>query len=226
MNEIIANTSVISPLLPIVVFLSFRKRNDRKALWVIFIYTIFAFLFDCVHSLNITPHVEFTLYRVFTIIEYMCFSYYLSSILQFKLKNWLILIIGIIIVAFNIKYLSSSQIVEEFDAVTTSIEAIFIIMLCIIHFYEVIQKNTVSIIYADKSFWLVAAMLVYLSANLFLFITSKYLTPEERTFYWFINDTSNTLKNILFTIAFLLPMSDQVKAKKKMNSYEQHPFLN
>src|SRR5690606_11941468 len=105
---------------------------------------------------------------------------FLHSILSFKYRDWLIAIIGIIIIGFNIKYFLSSEIIEEFDAVTTSIEAVFIIFLSLTYFYEVIQKNSVSIIYAQKRFWIVAAMLVYLSANLFLFITSKYLTPEER----------------------------------------------
>lgn len=226
MNQLIANTSILSPLLPIVVFLFFRKRNDKRPLWVFFIYLIITFLFDAIRSVNKDEQFDFYLYRVFTIIEYFCFTYFLHSILSFKYRDWLIAIIGIIIIGFNIKYFLSSEIIEEFDAVTTSIEAVFIIFLSLTYFYEVIQKNSVSIIYAQKPFWIVAAMLVYLSANLFLFITSKYLTPEERNLYWSINDTSNTLKNILLTVAFILPMREGLRSNKKTATYEQHPFLN
>lgn len=226
MNQLIANTSILSPLLPIVVFLFLKKRNNRKPLWVIFIYLILTFLFDAVRSVTQDQFLEFYLFRAFTVIEYFCFSYYLYSILTAGFKKWLIPLVGMIIIVINIKYVIGVEIIEEFDAVTTSLEAILIIFLSITYFYEVIQRNTVSIIYANKSFWIVAAMLVYLSANLFLFITSKYLTPEERNFYWFINDTSNTLKNILFTIAFILPVSENNQPKKEYNSYDEHPFLN
>ncbi len=229
-HTIFATTSFISSLLPIVVFLVLRKRNNTKPLWVIFFYIVFAFIFDIVRSLNESQVFDFYLYRIFTTLEFFAFAYYLRSILTSPFARWGIPIATIVIVGLTVKNIITADINEEFDALTTSLEALFIILLSINYFYEVIQKNSVSLIYASKSFWMVVAMLVYLSANLFLFITSKYLTPEERHFYWFINDTANTLKNILMMIAFLLPRNDLSSKADQPRPYdelfEKPPFIN
>jgi restriction endonuclease S subunit len=63
----------------------------------------------------------------------------------------------------------------------------------------------VSFIYSSKTFWIIVAILIYMSATFFLFISSEYITQEERKSYWFINSISNIIKNLLLAIAFIIP---------------------
>jgi hypothetical protein len=63
----------------------------------------------------------------------------------------------------------------------------------------------ISFIYASKTFWIIVAILVYMSATFFLFVSAEFLTQQERAAYWFINLISNLIKNILLTIAFIMP---------------------
>jgi hypothetical protein len=72
-------------------------------------------------------------------------------------------------------------------------------------FAEEIKNHEVSFIYSSKVFWVTTAVLLYLAATLFLFISAPYFTEEQMDSYWCINFISNILKNILLSIAFILP---------------------
>jgi hypothetical protein len=103
----------------------------------------------------------------------------------------------------------------NFDALPASVECILVIIFCVSFFYEQINNTEVSFVYASKKFWIIVAILIYLSATLFLFISSMYLTLEERREYWFINSISNFLKNVLLSIAFMLPNHKTTSPIKK-----------
>jgi hypothetical protein len=88
-----------------------------------------------------------------------------------------------------------------------SIEAILIIIYCIIFFYEQINNPDISFIYSSKKFWVTTAFLVYLSGTLFLFIYTSDLSEAEQFYYWPINYFFNILKNLVIALAFYIPTS-------------------
>ncbi|WP_276481898.1 hypothetical protein [Paraflavitalea pollutisoli] len=92
-----------------------------------------------------------------------------------------------------------------FDAVPASLESILMIIFCVSFFFEQITDVEVSFIYSSKTFWIIVAIMVYSSATFFLFVSAEFLTQEERKAYWFINLISNIIKNLLLTIAFIIP---------------------
>jgi hypothetical protein len=94
---------------------------------------------------------------------------------------------------------------NDFDAIPASLESTLIIIFCVCFFFEQIRDMEVSFIYSSKTFWIIVAILIYMSATFFLFISAQYFTQEERKAYWFINFISNVIKNILLAIAFIMP---------------------
>ncbi|WP_162915708.1 hypothetical protein [Paraflavitalea soli] len=184
----------------------FLKRNNEKKLWVIFAYVVLSFLTDITNgSLPKDSQVKFYFFSFFTLIEYTLFSIFLY--LNFKSKTIKVLILSAIplfyiLVAYSIVNKDQSK---NFDAIPASLESILIIIFCVCFFFEQIRDMEISFIYSSKTFWIIVAILVYMSATFFLFISAVFLSQEERAAYWFINLISNLIKNILLTIAFIIP---------------------
>jgi hypothetical protein len=204
---------VLSGLLPIVLFLVFLRRNKEAKLWVIFLYTILSLitdiLFDALPQENKVS--SFYLFSFFTITEFTIFSSFIFLQIKKKALRLFIAFSSIIFYAFAINNLltrpaSSIPISENsFDSVPASVESILVILYCILLYFEQMRRPEISFIYSTKVFWVATAFLLYLAATLFLFISTASLTEKEQEAYWPINLLSNILKNILLSIAFILP---------------------
>lgn len=205
-KKILAVLSGFSGILPIVFFLLFLKRNNEKKLWVFFTYVVLSLLTDITNgSLPENSPTRFYFFSLFTLTEYTLFSFFLY--LNFKSIRLKRLILGLLplfggLVLYSILSKSKSN---NFDALPASIESIIIIIFCVCYLFEQIRDMEVSFIYSSKVFWIVVAILVYMSATFFLFVSAEFFTLEQRRAYWFINSISNLLKNILLTIAFIIP---------------------
>lgn len=102
------------------------------------------------------------------------------------------------VILFFFLYTRSDK--KNFDSFSASIEAIVIIVLSILFFYEKISDDHPTFIYNTSYFWIVFAFMIYMAGTLFLFIVSD----NENDKYWFINNFFNIITNLLFCIAFLV----------------------
>lgn len=201
--------SIYSGILPIVSFFLFLSRNKKDGLWVILFYVTASFLTDfCFEFFNPPNNLSFFIFSLFTILEYSFFSAFIYLNFKKKIFKQIILITSLFFFTFcAISYFSAKG--NFFDSLPASIESIFIIIFCIFYYYEQINNPEVSFIYSSKKFWIVTAFLIYLSGTLFLFIYTFGLSKKEQSFYWPINMVFNTIKNLIITLAFTLPISDQ-----------------
>lgn len=193
-------------MLPIVFFLLFLKRNNEKKLWVIFVYVTLSFLNDVtLSSFPKGSQIKFYFFSFFTVVEYTLFSIFLY--LNFKSRRIKLLILGALPFFYTLVtyYIINKNQNNNFDAIPASVESILIIIFCVSFFFEQIRDMEVSFIYSSKLFWIIVAILVYMSATFFLFISAEFVSQQERLFYWFINSISNLIKNLLLTIAFIIP---------------------
>lgn len=149
--------------------------------------------------------VKFYFFSCFTVIEYTLFSIFLY--LNFKSATVKKLILGALPLFYGIVfyYIINKNQSNNFDAIPASTESILIIIFCVSFFFEQIRDMEVSFIYSSKTFWIIVAILVYMSATFFLFVSAEFVSQEERRSYWFINSISNIIKNVLISIAFIIP---------------------
>ena len=205
-KDILKIISVFSGLLPIVLFLVFLKRNKERKLWVIFLYTVLSVFTDAAFSAipEKSQKAEFYLFSLFTIIEYSIFTIFIFLQIRSKAIKWFIACSSFLFYGFAIYNVINGQI-NNFDSLPASVESVLVILFCILLFFEEMRNTEVSFIYSSKVFWVATAVLIYLAATLFLFISTAYFTMEERDSYWSINFISNILKNVLLSIAFILP---------------------
>lgn len=204
MSSLLNIISPLSTLLLIIFYLFFQKRNNDKKFWVIFVYVTLSFIFD------LLPHFfslkGFYFYSSFSVIEYFLFSYFLFLCYRDRIIKKLIIgsaVVFVLACSYSILNLYQTQ----FDYVSSSVGNTLILIFCIFFFYEQLKNPEINFIYASKSFWIVTGFLVYVSATLFLFISTGVKGKEKNPDLWLFNVIFNIIKNLLFAIAVYKPLT-------------------
>ena len=173
----------ITYILPIILFIVFCMKKATKELWVAFFYLIFSISIDFVTtSNNFGRNHRTAIWGVDTIIEFsfLTIFFYLSSNNQFLTRATKI--IGPIILSVIIySFLKSDK--EIFDSTAQFLESITLIIFSISFFFGELNKPQPYSIFSSPNFWIVLAILIYMSSTLFLFIIVNHLSPEQREKY-------------------------------------------
>jgi hypothetical protein len=211
--------AILVEILPIILFVVFRKRNIQGGLWVILLSVILSVLADWTYIIGKGHINKLYLHASFTIIEYSLFSLFLYlSFSKKSLKTILVFAsLGFYIVAGS-NFLNKAN--EEFDSLSASAEAVLIIVYSIFYLYEQVNDPSVLLVYNTKKFWIVLAFLIYFSSTLFLFIYASAMTNQEHKSYWNINNFFDELKNVLFSIGFVM------RPDKKNRYTSETPYLD
>lgn len=134
---------------------------------------------------------------IFTIIEYAIFAWlYYSMLHSLNSKRAIMLgsFVFLGIVCFSIMNFDN----RNFDNLNSGTEAVLIIIYSILFFVERMSvMDIVEPIYEKAEFWIVLGCFIYLSGNLFLFITSDLHNQTA----WMINSIFNLVRNVFFFIA-------------------------
>lgn len=171
---------------------------------IIFYYTIISLLADSIFNLfhNLIKG-RFYTFSSFTIIEFTLFSLFFYLIYEsFNFKRYIFFCFALFYVLAVFNLLKQDNYTSNFDSLTAPIESILIIICSILYFYEQLNSPKITFIYASKNFWIVAGIMMYLSAGLFLFVAASQITKDDMKRFWPINYSANIIKNILFAIAF------------------------
>jgi hypothetical protein len=184
--------ALISQVLPVAFFLVFLKRNRGEGLGVIFFYCCFSWLTEGYFLGFIFNHLNlhvpgYVVGSGFTILEFTIISWFAYTSLQGKILKYAPLAGALIFYPIAIVNFTGDE--GSFDSIPASIEAIIIISYCILMLYEQISDPKVMFVYNTKKFWITIAFFLYL--------------------YWIINNFFEILKNILFSISFIMKKSKQ-----------------
>lgn len=218
--------SIYSGILPIILFFLFLSRNKKDGLWVIFFYVVVSFLTDLSAVLfHISKNLSFFILSLFTVLEYSFFTIFIYTNLKNKIFKKVLLSVSFFFLSFCAFSYLSDKTYHFIDSLPASFESIFILIFCILYFYEQLSNPNVSFIYSSKKFWIVASFLIYFSGTLFLFIYTSNLSREEQLFYWSINLFFNTLKNLILSLAFYLPIVHS-QSYIKDNFYGKPPLTH
>ena len=110
---------------------------------------------------------------------------------------------------------------KKFDAIPATLESFLIIIYCIYYFYDQLNKPQVSFIYSTFHFWISIGIFIYLAGTFFLFVQYSIMSEQQRVDFWIINLISNILKNILFSISFIIPSTPSNSNKKLEKPYDK-----
>lgn len=169
---------------------------------MIFFYCIISYIADKTFDAIPTSAV-FYVFSFFTILEYTLFALFLYLDLKEKTFRYVMLLGSLIFYSFAIYSLLHKNLVN-FDSLPASVECILLIIYSIFFLYEQMKDPSIFYIYYSKAFWIIIAFFIYFSSTLFLFIYAASLANLERSNYWNINFIFNILKNIFFSISFVM----------------------
>ena len=199
---VVTYLAYFAEILPIIFYLVFLNRNKGEGLWVIFFYCVLSLLTEGIFRIT----QEMIVFQIFIIVQFTLFSLFFYTSLKGK-RFKLIPIIGAVIfytatiVNFNNK---------GFDSISASLASVLIIPYCILFLYEQIKDPNINFVYYNKKFWVIIAFFLYFSATLFLYIFFSTLSSQQRLSYWIINNFFEILKNILFSVSFIMKKRNNV----------------
>jgi hypothetical protein len=139
---------------------------------------------------------------IFAMIEYVFFAAFFFLCIYNNLFKKLILIVTVLNLCFE-SYLFNSQ-KANFDFWAALITTILIVIYSICFFYERLNSVQTLIIYQSFQFWIVVGCLIYLSGTLFLFLYTSDIKNKQNSSLWTINIAFEIVKNIFFSIAFII----------------------
>lgn len=213
--------SNFSDLLPLVFFLLFKKNNNEKSLRVIFYYVLYCIVNEAIGYYFYEIHFKniFIVFAIYTVVEFsfFCFFYY-YAMPSGGMKKAVLPIWGLFFTFSCIDFFLINQ-MNAFDSITSGVESIFIILLCINYLVVQLKGSNNLFVYSTSNFWIVITFLIYLSGTFFLYIMTENMIKDRafRIQYLIINSAFNILKNVLLSIAMLMketPPNEQVKKSK------------
>ena len=207
---------IISYILPIILFVTFCFRRATRGLWVIFFYLLLSMVLGLVQKYTtLGKQIYFLTTGLFTIFEFAMFvTFYFLNSTNTIIKRLYVLTSVAVLLFLIYNFLRSDN--KNFDSISASIESITLIVFSVIYFFEQISKPEPTIIYSTPTFWIVLAILLYMSSTLFLFIMANNLPQNLRDKYWTINKVSNLISSLIICIAFVLNRKTNLEANSSL----------
>ena len=188
----------LSPL--ILYFVFFKKINKIAGLRVVFFYV----LASCasIILMGAFKNYQIKIISVFEIIEFALFSgFYFFFIQSVKFKRFIVVVSSLNLILDLILFFSLRL---NFDFWATLTTAIIIVIYSIFFFSEQVNSPVVLAIYQSYAFWIVVGCIVYIMGTFLLFLYTSDLKDKDNSPLWIINIAFEIIKNICFSIAFLV----------------------
>ncbi|MGZ4049612.1 MAG: hypothetical protein ACXVNN_09625, partial [Bacteroidia bacterium] len=205
----------------------------EKTLSVIFFYIIYCVLNEAAvfyfHEQDIKN--DFIVFAIFTIVEFSFFGlFYYYAMPAGWMKKAVLPIWSLFFIFSCIDFFLINQ-MNAFDSITSGVESIFIILLCIYYLAVQLKGTNNLFVYSTSNFWIIITFLIYLSGTFFLYIMTENMIQDRafRIQYLIINSVFNILKNILLSIAMLMketPPNEQAKKNKNWDEMLSYNLKN
>ncbi|MCA0399088.1 MAG: hypothetical protein LCH51_16955 [Bacteroidetes bacterium] len=224
MFDLIAKTSNFLPLL-----IFFWKRPKQKSAWVFLFYLCYSVINEELINyfanngiLGSNPGLENILLSIFTIVEYFCLAFTLKTFLNKKIYSFLLNIGTILFCIIAISYSSynfytNNLVNEKFDIIPIASSAIILLSFSILVLFEEMQSQIIGFVYNTYKFWVISGIMIYFAGTFFFFLYYSKMGSGDKDFFWNVNWISIILKNIFFSIAFLMP--EEADKKEEPEGY-------
>lgn len=187
-----------------------KRNKQEKSKWVIFILLLVSFIFDALgFNLSQKGFRTIGLINAYLVIEVtFLYIFFLHLFATNKFAKTITNIgFALAIIVWLYINIIKGTLFNTYDFISIAVEFIIIFILCLLYFFQVVTHiRDTTPAYNTASFWLIAALLLYCASTFFSFFTLN--SPADRTSdtiaFEIISRVANILKNILFSIAFMI----------------------
>ncbi|HEY9195405.1 MAG TPA: hypothetical protein VIM77_04045 [Mucilaginibacter sp.] len=201
MDYILQILSMISGAIPVMVALFNYKRLDN-ILEIFTTYLFVSFSFDFGFWLaqqngarNDMPLVH--LYLAVSLVFFTIIYYLLFINLALKKATIILAAITLLVVIYNALQ------IWDYPSISNTALSIFLIILSLIYFYQLFNRQEFVYIEKQGLFWVNAGVLFYSAVNIFFFMLFNQLPKEVQSNVFMIHSTTNIIANILFSVGLL-----------------------
>jgi hypothetical protein len=203
MNDyILAILSVISGAIPVLAAL-FNYRHIDKTLKIFGAYLVVSFAFDvgfCLAQRSDATVNDMPMIHLYLTISLTFFSIiYYHLFFKVALKKTVI-VLGLLTF---IPFLYNSIKIWFYPSISNTALSIFLIVLSLIYFYQLLTRQEYVYIEKQGWFWINAGVLFYSAVNIFLFMLFNQLPHELRPKLFMIHSSTNIIANLLYSVGLL-----------------------
>ena len=205
--DLFSTLSAISGIIPVLAAL-YNYRQLDKVLKIASLYFLASLLSDLL--LQVTKRIEalhmannWPLIHIYIVVSILL----LAAMYYYAFFNPLIKKIIVIITSFVLAVVLVNIIFIEglwdYPSISNTTLCVMVICFSLAYFYQLLTRQEFVHIEKQGLFWINAGMLFYFSTNIFLFMLFKRILLAHLEDYYMINNVTNIISNILFTVGLL-----------------------
>ena len=99
--------------------------------------------------------------------------------------------------------------INDYPSLSNTVLSILVTCFSLLYFYQLLTRQEFVHIEKQGLFWINAGMLFYFAINIFLFMLFKRILSEHQESLYMINNITNTIANVLFTVGLLCKPQNQ-----------------
>lgn len=201
---LLSKVSACYVIIPILIGV-IRLRHLSVAARCVFALMIVAMVTDNISYFFRNQHFNTAYFlRIYTILEFILLSFffiYIVNLKSLKVGMKVMIVLFTAVAIFDALF----QGIMSMDSISIAVESIVFILYSIIAFFLLMKDTTYLNILSASRFWMITAIILYFSGNLFLFVFSNHLllhTPDSFNKLWAINSVLSILFYSLIAIGF------------------------
>ncbi len=207
MSDYIVYISIVSGFLPVIAAL-YNYRHLDDILKIVAAYLVVSVLVDC--GLDIASssyfHVvnNYPALHIFIIITLLFFSVIYYKAFFNPVFKKITVVISVLTFLLLIATLIFVEGLRAYATIANTLLGVPLIIFSLAYFYQLLTRQEFIHIEKQGLFWINAGILLYYTINIFLFMLFDRMTSDHKlAYYAMINNSSNIISNILFTVGFL-----------------------
>ena len=203
--EVLTDISVISGLFPVVAAL-YNYRHLDSVLKLMALFCLLSIIPDFAGL--ITTHLKIVfnslfLIHLFDIMAVIFFTLIYQRAFYKPVFKKMTLIFGITSFAaliFNVIFIES---IWSYPSVSNTILSVFLIILSLVYFYELLSRQEFTYIEKQGMFWINSGVLFYYAITIFLFMLYMKINYADRSTYYMMQSVMNIIANLLYSVGLL-----------------------
>lgn len=201
MNYTLQILSVISGIFPVIAAV-FNYKHIDKVLKIFMAYLLVSFLFDVGFWMASAYGIKNDMPAVHL---YLGISLALLAIVYYKLFiNKVLKIATLVLSGVTLAiFLYNALKIWEYPSISNTASSVFLIILSLIYFYQLFNRQEFVYIEKQGLFWINAGILFYSAVNIFFFMILFKLPEGIQEKVFMIHSSTNIIANLLFTTGLL-----------------------
>lgn len=175
--ELVASIAVIFPIIIGSITVKKWAKLPNSPYFILFIYCIIYAVFEIIGWYYVLRHWQnHFLFNIQSYLDIVFLGTYFYQILEAKLSKRMVLLFSVATLLFiTWSHWVTDRDFNRMDSFSLSIGSLSLISMCLLFFYQLLQKLDIKNVLTYSHFWINVGILMYFSGAFFTFIFAEYI---------------------------------------------------